>query len=236
MVNGALDSDKPPQEFLVYLPACYQQQPDRRFPVLYLLHGQTSTDTQGVDLGAPQVADNLIRSGDTTPFIMVFPDDRYWNLPPGPGFGDRLVHEIIPYVDQNFRTLTDRQDRALGGLSRGGAWAVHVLLTRYDLFGSIGLHSPVIFDDDAAVLQQLMAAIPANGWPRLWLDAGDRDGGLGRIESFESLLTAFEVPHEWRMYAGDHTNPYWQADLGEYLQWYADGFAVNVDHTLTPTP
>lgn len=236
VVTGALDSDKPPQEFLVYLPACYQQEPDRRFPVLYLLHGQTSTDTQWVDLGAPQAADILIRSGDTTPFIMVFPDDRYWNLPPGPGFGDRLVHEIIPYVDQNFRTLTDRQDRALGGLSRGGAWAVHVLLTRYDLFGSIGLHSPVIFDDDAAMLPQLMAAIPANGWPRLWLDAGDRDGGLGRVESFESLLTAFEVPHEWRMYTGDHTNPYWQAHLIEYLQWYADGFAANADHTMTPTP
>lgn len=239
VVNGVVpNGDKPPQQFLIYLPPCYQQETDRHYPVLYLLHGQTSTDTQWVELGAPQVADNLIRSGRAASFIMVFPDDRYWNLPPGPGFGDRLVLEILPYIDQAFRTLTDRNDRALGGLSRGGAWAVHVLLTRYDLFGSIGLHSPVIFDDDAAVLQRLMDAIPTNAWPRLWLDAGDRDGGLGQVEAFEALLTAYEVPHEWRMYTGDHTNPYWQAHLMQYLQWYADGFAAGLgpppDATATP--
>ncbi len=239
VVTGALPSgDKPPQEFVVYLPPCYQQETNRRYPVLYLLHGQTSTDTQWVDLGAPQTADELIRSGKVTPFIMVFPDDRYWNLPPGPGFGDRLVHEIVPYIDENFRTLPDRYDRALGGLSRGGAWAVHVLLTRYDLFGSIGLHSPVVFDDDAAVLQRLVAAIPSDAWPRLWLDAGDRDGGLGKTEALESLLTAYEVPHEWHMYTGDHTNPYWQAHVSEYLQWYAEGFAARFGATpvATATP
>ncbi len=241
VVTGALPTDdKPPQEFVVYLPPCYQQQTDRHYPVVYLLHGQTSTDTQWVSLRAPQAADYLIRSGKAAPFIMVFPDDRYWNLSAGSGFGDRLIHELVPYIDQNFRTLTDRHDRALGGLSRGGAWAVHILLTRYDLFGSIGLHSPVIFDDDAAVLQRLMSAIPANGWPRLWVDAGDRDGGLGQVEAFEGLLTAYEVPHEWRMYTGDHTNPYWQAHVSEYLQWYADGFAAGLGQgpsaTATATP
>ncbi len=238
VVSGAIQSDKPPQQFLVYLPPCYQQDLDRRYPVLYLLHGQTSTDTQWVELGAPEAADALIRLGKVTPFLMVFPDDRYWNLPPGSGFSDRLIHEIMPFVDQNFRTLTDRSDRALGGLSRGGAWTIHILLTRYDLFGSIGLHSPVLFDDDAAVLQRLMSAIPSNAWPRLWIDAGDRDGGLGQIESFEALLTAYEVPHEWRMYTGDHTNPYWQAHITEYLQWYADGFAAGVTAvpSATATP
>lgn len=238
VVGGAIQTDKPPQQFLVYLPPCYQQDSDRRYPVLYLLHGQTSTDTQWVELGAPEAADALIRAGEATPFIMVFPDDRYWNLPPGSGFGDRLVHEIIPYIDQNFRTLSDRYDRALGGLSRGGAWSIHILLTRYDLFGSVGLHSPVLFDDDAAVLQKLMTAIPSYAWPRLWIDAGDRDGGLGKVEAFESLLTAYEVPHEWRMYSGDHTNPYWQAHVTEYLQWYADGFAAasTPSPSATPTP
>ncbi len=240
-MTGALpNADKPPQQFVVYLPPCYDQEMDRRYPVLYLLHGQTSTDTQWVDLGAPEAADDLIRSGTAAPFIMVFPDDRYWNLSAGSGFGDRLIHEIIPYIDQNFRTLTDRYDRALGGLSRGGGWSIHVLLTRYDLFGSIGLHSPVIFDDDNAILQRLVAAVPANAWPRLWLDAGDRDGGLGQVETFESLLTAYEVPHEWHMYTGDHTNPYWQAHVSEYLQWYADGFAAVLSQdpnaTATATP
>lgn len=238
MDSRALQTTKPPQEFLVYLPPCYDQLPDKRYPVLYLLHGQMSTDTQWVSLGAATAADNLIHAGSAAPFVIVFPDDRYWNLPPGPGFGDRLIQDIIPFIDQNYRTLPDRQHRALGGLSRGGAWAVHILLTRYDMFGSVGLHSPAIFDDDAAILDRLVLAIPASSWPRLWVDAGDRDGQLGPTRAFEALLSAYEVPHVWRMYAGDHTEPYWQAHVTEYLQWYADGFAVGTTgvSTAAPTP
>jgi enterochelin esterase-like enzyme len=224
--NGSIRSTKPAQEFLIYLPPCYDQQTAERYPVLYLLHGQTYTDSQWVGLGAVTAADVLIRSGAARPFIIVFPDDRYWNLPPGPQFGHRLVDTLVPFIDQNYRTLADRDHRSLGGLSRGGGWAIHMLLTHYDLFGSIGLHSPVIFEDDAGILERLVTAVPADSWSRLWIDGGDRDGGLGDILAFETLLTEYEVPHEWRMYAGDHTNPYWQAHVIEYLQWYADGFGV----------
>ncbi len=222
--SRALDSTNPAQEFLIYLPPCYQQKSDERYPVLYLLHGQTYTDDQWVRLGAPSAADDLIHSGEVPPFIMVFPDDRYWNLPPGGGFGDRLINLLIPFVDENYRTLADRDHRALGGLSRGGGWAIHLALGHYDLFGTIGLHSPVIFDEDGAMLQQLVRAVPSNSWPRLWLDAGDRDGELGDVRRFEGLLTAYEVAHEWRLYTGDHTEPYWHAHIVEYLQWYAGGW------------
>lgn len=233
-----LQNGKPPQEFLIYLPPCYERNTEQHYPVLYLLHGQTYQDDQWVQLGVPAVADGLIHSGEAPPFIIVFPDDRYWNLPPGEGFGDRLIHEIIPFVDQAYRTQADRGHRALGGLSRGGGWAIHYALTRYDLFGSVGLHSPVIFNDDAAVMERLVAAVPASAWPRLWLDAGDRDADLGTILRLEALLTMHEVPHEWHMYAGDHTNAYWQTHVGEYLRWYADGFSERLapSEAATPTP
>src|SRR5512135_2974541 len=65
VVTGSLTETKPPQEFLVYLPPCYDQRTDLRYPVLYLLHGQTSTDVQWVDMGVPQLADRLIHSGET---------------------------------------------------------------------------------------------------------------------------------------------------------------------------
>jgi enterochelin esterase-like enzyme len=234
--RGEIPDSKPVQEFIVYLPRCYEQQTDQRYPVLYLLHGQTYKDDQWVNLGAPAAADALIRSGQAPPFIMVFPDDRYWNLPPGAAFGDRFVSEIVPFVDQNYRTLPDRDHRLVGGLSRGGGWAIHFLLTRYDLFGTVGLHSPVIFQDDAVVLQKLVAAVPEKGWPRLWLDAGDRDGELGKIRMFESLLTYFDVPHEWHLYAGDHTNPYWQGHVLQYLQWYAEAFTPQPADAAEPTP
>ena len=149
VTQHALENGKPAQEFLIYLPPCYDYDTDESYPVLYLLHGQTFQDDQWVNLGAATAADNLIHRGEAPPFIMVFPDDRYWNLPPGESFGERLIDDIIPYIDRTYRTRAERQYRALGGLSRGGGWAVHQLLTRYDLFGMIGLHSPVIFNDDA---------------------------------------------------------------------------------------
>lgn len=238
ITHQELGSGKPTQEFLIYLPPCYEERPDERYPVLYLLHGQTYQADQWVNLGAAVVADNMIHRGEAAPFIIVFPDDRYWNLPPGDGFGDRLLHDIIPYVDRTYRTMADREHRALGGLSRGGGWAIHLTLTRYDLFGTVGLHSPVIFNDDAAVLERLIPAVPDNAWPRLWLDAGDHDGDLGSIRRFEALLTMYAVPHEWHVNAGDHTNPYWQAHVVQYLQWYAQGFpgAAQPAVETTPTP
>jgi hypothetical protein len=72
----ALDTFKPAQEFLVYLPPCHNEKTDDRYPVLYLLHGQTYTDDQWIRLGAVQALDQLILSGESKPFIVVFPDDR----------------------------------------------------------------------------------------------------------------------------------------------------------------
>jgi enterochelin esterase-like enzyme len=224
--RGVLESTRPPQEYRIYLPPCYTAKPEERYPVLYLLHGQTYTDDQWIRLGAVDVINKLIISGESIPFIIVFPDDRYWNVQAGGGFGDRLVNALIPYIDASYRTLADAPHRALGGLSRGGGWAIHLALTRYDLFGIVGLHSPVIFEDDSAVLDRLFRAMPSKSWPRLWLDGGDHDGELGNILRFESLLNAYEVPHEWRLYTGDHTENYWHAHLDQYLEWYAEQFSL----------
>lgn len=222
--SGAVETTKPAQEFLIYLPPCYDQQTDLHYPVLYLLHGQTYTDDEWVRLGAPAAADNLIHSGAAIPFIIVFPDDRYWNLEAGATFGDRLINALIPYIDQNYRTLADRQHRALGGLSRGGGWTVRLGLTHYELFGTLGLHSPAIFAEDAEYIQEWVRAIPTDSWPRVWIDAGDRDKELGSIQQFEDLLSTYDIPHEWHMYTGDHSEIYWNAHVTEYLQWYAEGW------------
>jgi enterochelin esterase-like enzyme len=224
--QGSLQTSNPAQEYLIYLPPCYAQQTDLRYPVLYLLHGQTFTDDQWPRMGAVRIADQLILSGEAAPFIIVFPDDRYWNLPPGPGFGNRLIGNLIPYVDETYRTLADRQHRALGGLSRGGGWTVRLGLRNWELFGMLGLHSPVVFVSDAAYVDDWIAAIPSNSLPRLWLDIGDQDSKLGYARLLEETLSYYSVPHEWHQYSGDHSETYWSQHVEEYLRWYTAGWQV----------
>jgi enterochelin esterase-like enzyme len=219
---GVLDSFKPAQQFLVYLPPCYDEETSRRYPVLYLLHGQTYTDDQWVRLGAVRVMDSLIQSGEIKPFIIVFPDDRYWNLVAGPGFGDRLINSIIPYMDKNYRTLADREHRAIGGMSRGAGWSLRLGLTHWDLFGFIGLHSLAVMQKDASKVRNWIALIPPNSRPDIFMDIGDKDQELIMARQIESQFNDYDMSHEWHLYSGAHTEDYWSAHVGEYLRWYAE--------------
>ncbi|RME87692.1 MAG: hypothetical protein D6770_08770 [Anaerolineae bacterium] len=211
----------PPLYFRVYLPPCYDESPQRRYPTLYLLHGQTYTYDQWLRLGAVTVADRLILAGEVPPFLIIFPDDRYWNLPAGEVFGQRLVDDLIPYIDETYRTRPNRDGRAIGGLSRGGGWAVHLVLEHWNLFGALGAHSPAIFYEDRPFLEERVQAIPPEDWPHIFIDIGDNDSERGYASLFEELLTRYGIPHTWRLYAGDHSEAYWGAHVEEYLRWYA---------------
>ncbi len=222
--QGDLNTDNPPQQFLIYLPPCYDERKDQRYPVLYLLHGQMSTDDQWVRLGMVGAADKLIHSGETMPFIIVFPDDRYWNIPTGSSFGQRLVEQIIPYIDTNFLTLPDRKHRAIGGLSRGAGWAFHLGLTRWDLFGEIGLHSLAVFQGDASQMKSWMINIPADSRPRVFMDLGYNDPELIMSRQVEGYLNDLGFSHEWHLYNGGHTEDYWSSHVDEYIEWYSEGW------------
>ncbi len=219
---GALDSFKPAQQFRVYLPPCYDEKTDERYPVLYLLHGQTYTDDQWVRLGATNVLDELIHSGESAPFIIVFPDDRYWNLEAGPGFGDRLITAIIPYIDSTYRTIADRNHRAIGGMSRGAGWSLRLGLTQWKLFSVIGLHSLAVLQKDSTKIRTWVTAIPASSRPQIFMDVGDKDQELIMDEQVESQFNDFGMTHEWHLYGGAHTEEYWSAHVQEYIRWYAE--------------
>jgi enterochelin esterase-like enzyme len=226
---GRIEADsipgtKPAQEFLIYLPPCYDALADERFPAIYLLHGQTYTQDQWVRLGAASIAERLIQSGESVPFLLIFPDDRYWNLPAGGGFGERLIEQIIPYVDEKYRTLPKREGRSLGGLSRGGGWTALKGFEHPELFNSLGLHSPAIFKDNAPFLEKILEGLPEDSRPRLWLDVGDADRELGSVLLLEQTLTRTTYLHQFHLFSGDHTEAYWSAHLDEYLRWYAQGW------------
>jgi len=222
----SLTSMSPPQEFRIYLPPCYDEKKDQRYPVLYLLHGQTYTDDQWIRLGVVNIIDHLILSGESIPFIIVFPDDRYWNLPPGPGFGQRLVDEVIPHIDRTYRTLPDRNHRAIGGMSRGAGWSLRLGLTHWDLFGTIGLHSLAVLQKDASEIRDWLVDIPPASRPRVFMDIGDNDQGLEMAQRVEAQFNDFGLPHEWYLYSGAHAEEYWSAHVGEYLKWYASQWNI----------
>ncbi len=220
--QGALETTNPSQEFLIYLPPCYTENTDERYPVLYLLHGQTYTADQWIRLGAADAINRLIRSGEALPFIIVFPDDHYWYTPAGTSFGGRLVNELVPYIDQTYRTNPDSRYRAIGGMSRGAGWALQLGLTRPDLFNIIGLHSLAVFQRDASKVAGWIQAIPPASRPSIFMDIGDNDQELLSTRQIESIFTQFDISHEWHIYNGEHAEEYWSMHVEEYIRWYAE--------------
>lgn len=211
-----------PLNYRVYLPPCYDQQPARRYPVLYLIHGQSFIDDQWERLGATKTADALIASGQAAPFIIVMPRDRLWSEPADDKFGKALPELLVPWIDEQYRTIPDRAHRAVGGLSRGGAWALHFGLNRWDLFGTIGMHSGFAFHGDIPYIKQWLYAIPEDQMPRIFMDVSDNDRPEIMESSiwFEDLLTQRGIPHEWHIFAGEHNESYWQGHIEEYMRFY----------------
>ena len=218
----AFDSVALPQ-FHIYIPACYGTDTETHYPVLYLLHGAGFEDDQWIRLGAAETADNLIAAGEIPAYLIVMPYDKYSTRSVDKdNFGDVFVDELIPYVDENYRTIADTKHRAIGGLSRGGGWAIRYGLTHWELFSAIGGHSAAIFYSDGSKLEDWLSEIPRDSFPQIYLDAGDNDQALSIVFSFVDLLAEMGVPHEWRLYAGLHDEAYWGAHVEEYLCWYGE--------------
>jgi enterochelin esterase-like enzyme len=209
--------------FRVYTPPCYQENMMRLYPVLYLVHGQTFNDDQWDRLGVDEAADQLISGGEIAPFIIVMPYDISSNQPSRDHFGDAVVEELLTWIEANYRSLDDREHRAIGGLSRGASWAIHLGLTHPELFGAMGAHSPPVFVEDASKVRGWLDNIPAELMPRIWLDIGARDQRaiLDSAKWFEGLLDERDIPHDWSLFSGDHSEAYWSAHVDLYLRWYA---------------
>ena len=211
-----------PLDYYVYLPPCYDERLDEKYPVLYLIHGLGFTNDQWLRLGAAEKSDELITEGKIPPLIIVFPHDRLQLWPNHDNFGEVLVNELVPLIDQNYRTIPDREKRSVGGLSRGASWAVHLGLKYWELFGSIGGHSLPIFLKDPDNIQKWLREIPPRQYPRFYLDIGDRDPQQIMTAAlwFEKLLTEENVPHEWYLNIGTHEESYWSKHVEEYIRWY----------------
>ena len=144
---------------LVYTPAEYEnvKNAKKRYPVLYLQHGMGEDETGWSKQGHMQhIMDNAIASGEAVPMIVVMESGDI-KAPFGQGqtmetygnsFYPVLLNDLIPYIDSNFRTKTDRENRAMAGLSWGGHQTFDIVLNNLDKFSYMGTFSGAIFNLD----------------------------------------------------------------------------------------
>ena len=147
---------------LVYTPAEYElaKNAKKRYPVLYLQHGMGEGETSWMLQGKMQhIMDNAIGKGEAVPMIVVMEsgdikqpfgggNNQAGRSAYGASFYPVLLNDLIPYIDANFRTKTDRDNRAMAGLSWGGHQTFDVALTNLDKFAWIGTFSGAIFGLD----------------------------------------------------------------------------------------
>ncbi|HSO87788.1 MAG TPA: alpha/beta hydrolase-fold protein [Draconibacterium sp.] len=130
----------------VYTPAEYAQNPQKRYPVLYLQHGSFEDETGWALQGkAGLILDNLIAAGNAVPMIIAM-DNGYAYKPqtsentgrPVSIFEEVMINEIIPMTDAKFRTIADREHRAIAGLSMGANQTMRIIMNNLDMFASYG--------------------------------------------------------------------------------------------------
>lgn len=205
----------------VYFPPCYQEQSRDGYPVLYLLHGAAADEGQWDEIGVDETMETLLAEGRIPPFLIVMPHEPFQGLDPDDAFEDALLQELIPWVDGQFSTLESRTYRAIGGVSRGGNWALRIGFKHWRTFAAVGGHSAPVFYGDDGRIPRWLADIPEGQTPAIFLDIGMDDQDKKHTRALESLLTELGIPHTWHLYPGTHDEAYWHDHVPAYLLWYA---------------
>jgi enterochelin esterase-like enzyme len=214
------------QHYFIYLPPCYDARSDVRYPVVYLLHGIPMNEHHWLDEGLVEAADKLFGSAELPPFLIVMPHGDYGLYTDTSG-GDKsfegvFVNELVPAIDKRFRTRADAEHRAIGGISRGGVWALEIAFTHPDLFSAVGGHSPALAVNRAtdSYDPMLLAKSAPIEQLRIFLDAGDRDWTRTETQALSKILTERYIPHTYTVGKGDHDYPYWATQVEAYLRFY----------------
>ena len=212
----------------IYTPQGYDADADKKFPVLYLLHGggedERGWSTQGkTDL----ILDNLIAEGKANPMLIVMMDGNTG----GGGiasFGERslrtfeneLVRVVVPFVEKNYRAETTATARALAGLSMGGLQTLHAGIKNHNMFSYLGVFSsgwfannPSLSDPQYAFMKDNVSAI--NDHIKLfWISMGGKEDIA--YENCKVMMKRFDemgIKYQYSEYPGGHTWPVWRHDL-----------------------
>ena len=211
----------------VYTPPGYSK--DKKYPVLYLLHGIGGDETEWQRFATPNVIlDNLIADGKAVPMIIVMPngraqkDDR-----PGPNamatapafaaFEQDLLDDVIPTIESRYSVQADREHRALAGLSMGGGQTLNFGLTHLDTFAWIGGFSSA---PNTKPIKDLMPdpAAAKDKIKLLMITSGNKDGLIRISQGVHAYLKENNVPHTWHVDGNAHDPTHWSNSLYHFAQ------------------
>lgn len=181
---------------VVYLPPSYYSNPDKDYPVFYLISGTTDTEEVYYKVGRVNyILDNLIADGNAEEMIVVLPYGNPTKLlasPPqnfmsmGDVFGKDLIGDLMPYIESKYRTINDADHRAIGGFSRGGNQGLATGLTNLDKFSYLCSYSSFTSTELPGVYDN---ADDTNGKINLfWLGVGTDDFLYGTARDYMEFL------------------------------------------------
>jgi enterochelin esterase family protein len=217
----------------VYTPPGYEAGTEK-YPVLYLLHGAGDSDDSWTSVGrANFILDNLIAAGKAKPMIVVMPAGHTgpfsFIMPTAPAkggslgnskFEDDFLKDIRPAIEKRYRVLTDRPNRAIAGLSMGGAQTLNIAFARPKDFGYVGVFSSGVFltkgEDWEKEHNAGLDAATGKGLKLLWFSTGSEDFLLPRTKETVELFKKHGFHPVFKESSGGHTWINWQQYLNEF--------------------
>jgi enterochelin esterase-like enzyme len=208
----------------IYTPPNYERS-NGRLPVLYLLHGADGDETVWTQFGrANLILDNLIADKKAAPMVIVMPFGYAYPWHAGVA-GDKqradfekdLTEDLIPFVQANYRVSTDREQRALAGLSMGGGQTLSIGPRHLDLFSRLAVFSSGAGQNP----EQTLAAVGKNAkglndkLRLFWIGVGTEDGAMAGAKRASDYLNSVGVKHVYKTTPGAHTWIVWRKYLNE---------------------
>jgi predicted alpha/beta superfamily hydrolase len=221
----------------VWVPPNYDSEPAKRYPVLYMHDGASVFFTWRID----EIAKPLIISRQIEPLIIVMvtnggtQDDRFDEYTPtrsagfnhggkADSYGRFLIEELKPFIDSEYRTLTDAANTGLGGVSLGGLVSLYLGLKYPAVFGRLAVMSPSVWWDNKLIVSQVKKLDSRPGM-RIWLDigTGEGQGSIGDVKELRDAL----VKKGWKL---DSDLMYYEAKGAEHNE---EAFARRAGVMLT---
>src|SRR5687767_5152939 len=211
----------------VYTPPGYTS--EKKYPVLYLLHGIGGDETEWQRFATPDVLlDNLIADGKARAMIVVMPNGRaqkndraegdvFRSAPAFAAFEKDLLEDVIPTIESRYSVEADREHRALAGLSMGGGQSLNFGLAHLDRFAWVGAFSAAPNTKPAKELVPEPDAAKAK-LKLLFLSCGKRDGLMRVSQGVHAYLKENNVPHVWHVDGNAHDPPHWKNSLYHLAQ------------------